>query len=285
MTKRFITLLILLVTFIGANKMFAANISKVRFGHMGIQYCATVEKYREIYIGQTVKYIQGITPLGKSYDNNFIKIGGNFDTEYVIEKITGNNDNMVFVMVEKNGKKKIKLPIRNYDPLYSSVGKYFYSIAKDYSLPLLLVDKFNQAKLDYAGKKYGNYDVIELILGVDESNPSYKYEKNDYPSILLKLNNHKLNKIEYCDIEDIKEFENTSQYVGNFYPTKEAPIYYEVVDFSIWKPKYSDSYYTLLTLENPKNPKDIIIYEPQHLNDWEKNIPIQLLNANILLLV
>ena len=138
MKRRFITLLILFVTFIGANEMLAANISKVRFGHLGIQHCTTLEKYRENYIGQTVKYIKGITPLGKSYDKNFIKIGGKFETEYVIEKITGNNDNMVFVMVEKFGKKKIKLPIRNYDPLYSSVGKYFYSIAEDYSLPLLL---------------------------------------------------------------------------------------------------------------------------------------------------
>ena len=85
---------------------------------MGIQHYTTLEEYRETYIGQTVKYIQGTTPLGKLYDKNFIKIGGKFDTEYVIEKITGNNDNMVFVMVEKFGKKKIKLPIRNYDPLY-----------------------------------------------------------------------------------------------------------------------------------------------------------------------
>ena len=266
MKIRFITLLIILVTFIGANETFSANISKVRFGHLGIQHCATLEEYREIYIGQTVKYIQGITPLGKSYDKNFIKIGGNFDTEYIIEKITGNNDNMVFVLIEKFGKKKIKLPVRNYDPLYSSVGKYFYSISEDYSLPLLLVDKFNQAKLDYTGKKYANYKVVELVLGVDESD--YKYEKSDYPSILLHLNNSNSNKIKHCDINDVQEFEKASHYVGNFYPSKEAPIHYEVIDFSIWKSSYSNRYNTLLTLKNPKNPEDIAIYNPQHLNDF-----------------
>ena len=266
MKRRFITLLILLVTSIGINEMFAANISKVRFGYLGIQHYTTLEEYRETYIGQTVKYIQGTTPLGKLYDKNFIKIGGKFDTEYVIEKITGNNDNMVFVMVEKFGKKKIKLPIRNYDPLYSSVGKYFYSIAKDYSLPLLLIDKFNQAKLDYAGKKYANYEVMELILGEDESKD--EHIESDYPSIYLRLKNSNSDKIEYCDINDVQAFEYASNYVGQVYPSKESPIRYVVEDFSVWKSSYSNNYNTLLTLRSSNNPKDFVIYNPLHLDDF-----------------
>lgn len=266
MKRRLITLLILLVAFIGTNEIFAANISKVWFSQFGIQHCTTIEKYREDYIGQTVKYVQGITELGKMYDRNFIKVGGKYDTEYIVEKITGNNDNMTFVLVEKFGKKKIKLPVRNYDPLYSSVGKYFYSIAEDYSLPLLLIDKFNQAKLDYEGKKFAIYEVTDLIIGTDESKSKYEYTKPDYPSIYLCLNNTETNKSIYCDINDIKEFEKASQYIGKIYPSPEAPIHYKVTDFTL--SKLSTGYYTLLTLKNPEKPEDFAIYQPEHLNDF-----------------
>lgn len=266
MKRNFITLLILLVTFIGTNEIFAANISKARFGSLGIQHYATIEKYREVYIGQTVKYIQGITESGKRYDRNFVKIGGKYDTEYIIEKITGDNDNMIFVLVEKNGKHKIKLPVRNYDPLYSSVGKYFYSISEDYSLPLLLIDKFNQAQLEYKGKKYAIYEVIDLIIGTDESQYKYEYTKPDYPSIYLCLNNTETNKSIYCDINGIQEFEKASQYIGKNYPSPEAPIHYKVTDFSLTK--FTNGYYTLLTLKNPEKPEDFAIYQPKYLNDF-----------------
>ena len=200
------------------------------------------------------------------YDRNFIKIGGKYDTEYVIEKITGDDNRMIFVLVEKYGKEKIKLPIRNYEGLHSSVGKYFYCISENYSLPLLLCDKFNQAKLDYKGRKYAIYEVTDLIVGIDESQLKYEYAKPDYPSIYLCLNNTKTNKSIYCNLKDIQEFEKTSQYIGNAYPSPEAPIHYKVIDFSLTK--MTDGYYTLLTLNNPEKPEDFAIYQPEHLNDF-----------------
>lgn len=261
--KKFLFLLVTSFSLLGINQVLAGNYSKAKFGEFGIQHCKTLKEYQDTYVGQTVKYVNGTTPLGKDYDRNFLEAGGQFDTEYIIAKISGNDDKMTFQLVEKYGKKKFRLPVRNYDALYASFGKYFYCITEEHSLPLILIDKFNQAKLDFIGQKFAHYEVTDLIIGQDES----KHSQSDYPAIYVKIYNPANEKNIFCNIDDIEEFEKASHYVGNVYPTADAPIHYKVTDFSVSKLS-SGKYHTLLTLQNPNNPSEFAIYQPQYLDDF-----------------
>lgn len=160
-------------------KIFAAD-PEAKFGIYAIQKCVSLAEYQK-YIGSTVVYLPKEPP---SYDDKN-EFKGIFNTEYVISKITGNDKRMTFLLQEKNGKSKVKMVVNNQDELYS-YGKYTYCITNDYSVPLFLIDKFNQDKSQAIGKKYTNekakaeYKVVDVIMQTNKS--KYPFE-NTYPTI------------------------------------------------------------------------------------------------------
>ncbi len=223
---------------------------KAFLGDFGIKRHATIEEYQK-YVGCTVKYLGGKTMIGQHIDKEgFIEIGGDTNKEYVISKISGNNEQMQFILKEKDGKKKIKLIINNKDQGSLTFREYRYCITHSYTVPLLLVDKLNEAKTHYIGKTFSSYEIID-VLPIREGD---EYDLEDhYPRIKFQLKNSINGSKQYCDIQDIKLIENAAKYIGKKYSnlhnnpsleinnnhssSLEESMYYIIVDFQIEKKK------------------------------------------------
>ena len=150
--KNFIFSTTLFLMIIGICEVKAGNYPEAYFGKYGIPHHSTVEEYQQ-YVGQTVIYLKDGKD-GSYYDRGgFIEKGGNYNTEYVISKVSGYEFEMTLLLVEKNGKKKIKMKVNVRDESYK-YGDYKYCITDTYTMPLLLVDKFNEDKANYIGKVY-----------------------------------------------------------------------------------------------------------------------------------
>ena len=147
-------LLLLVISFIGfTTNAFAGIHPEENFGIYGIQHQASVAGYQQ-YVGQVVKYLPANQGSGNYKDEeNFIKAGGSFEKEYTIAKVSGNDKRMTFLLQEKGGKTKVKMVVNNQDEYYS-YGKYTYCITNEYSIPLILIEKFNADKTKYQGKVY-----------------------------------------------------------------------------------------------------------------------------------
>jgi hypothetical protein len=166
------------------SKVYASH-PEAKFDVYGIQKCKTLSEYQK-YVGQTVVYLPTKTP--SYYDKNDFK--GEFNKEYIISRITGDDKRMTFLLQEKNGKSKVKMVINNQDELYS-YGKYTFCITMSYTVPLFLIDKFNQDKPKFIGKKFTNerakaeYECTDVVMQVSKS--KYLYEL--YPTVHYVLKN------------------------------------------------------------------------------------------------
>ncbi len=166
---------------------YATGHPEAKFGIYGIQRCNTLSEYQK-YIGETVIYLPNEKP---SYvdEKNF---KGEFNKEYIITKITGTDTRMNFLLQEKGGKRKVKMVINNKDELYS-YGKFTYCITDSYSVPLLLIDKFNNDKNKYIGKKYSNdkvvteYECVDVIMKAKKN--KYAFLDDPYPTLHFILKN------------------------------------------------------------------------------------------------
>ena len=117
-------IMLFLLTLGGISTAIAGDHPQAHFGVYGIQHQPNIAGYQQ-YVGQTVKYIpfsyKGISEVGNYKDKKYFleKLGGRFDTEYIITKISGKDKQMTFELKEKDGKKKIKMVVNNQDEYYS----------------------------------------------------------------------------------------------------------------------------------------------------------------------
>ncbi|MHB9057006.1 MAG: hypothetical protein ACYC2P_12795 [Paludibacteraceae bacterium] len=183
--KKILYLLILCFSF-GNLSVKASDHPEANFGEYGIQKCATLSEYQK-YVGETVIYLPKTPP---SYDDTK-EFKGVLNKEYVITKITGNDKKMKFILQEKGGTTKVKMIVNNQYEMYS-YGEYTYCITGYYSIPLFLVDKFNQDKAKLIGKKYTNdkvktvYECTDVIM----TTKADKYAtKTPYPTLHYVLQN------------------------------------------------------------------------------------------------
>lgn len=132
--------------------MLATDHPEAHFGEYGIQHLKSLSDYQR-YVGETVRYLA--SGQGTAYEDvsGFLSKGGKFDTDYVIQSITGNDERMTFTLLEKGGKKKVKMVVNNQNEYYS-YGKYTYCITEEYSIPLILIDRFTADKTKYLGKVF-----------------------------------------------------------------------------------------------------------------------------------
>lgn len=234
-------LLFAIITIGGFTTAFAGEHPQAKFGVYGIQHQANVAGYQR-YVGQTVKYMpaKGIRERGSYEDRtNFIEAGGSFDKEYVISKITGSDKRMTFHLREKDGKNKVKLVVNNQHEYYS-YGKYTYCITENYSIPLFLIDKFNEDKSKFQGKIYPE-QPSSIEIEVTDITLQQPEEYDMYPKVSLLLKDKKSGETYYADPNvDLsligKEFTNP-QYKcrynvisvltkkGQFYPYNDETYY------------------------------------------------------------
>lgn len=186
--KKFITITTLFIFSLIPILSFASNNSnKANFGIYGIQHCNSLSEYQK-YVGQTVVYIPNETPT--YMDKRF---RGKFNQKYVITKITGNDSKMTFQLTEKNGKKKVKMYVLNAPESSDWSNRGYYFITDSYSIPLLLIDKFDNDKSNIIGKTFTNDKVITEYQCVDVIMKTKKHEftfsDNPYPTQHFVLKN------------------------------------------------------------------------------------------------
>lgn len=154
-------------------KTYAGDHPEANFGIYGIQHFASVAQYQQNYVGQVVQYLPERTGGGYIDEKYFQSVGGKFNTDYVVSKISGNDKEMTWLLLEKGTKNKVKMIVNNKDEYYS-FGKYCYCITETYSIPLILSEKFKADKSNYIGKVYPDktnspikFEVTDVISGVD----------------------------------------------------------------------------------------------------------------------
>jgi hypothetical protein len=232
---------LLLVSF----SVFAGEHPEANFGIYGIQHHPTVADYQQ-YVGQIVKYLPGIKGEG-NYDDEeyFIKPGGSFDKEYIITKISGNDERMSFLLQEKDGKSKVKLVVNNQYEYYS-YGKYTYCITDNYTIPLFLVGKFNQDKTKYIGKTFGTgttqLEVTNALVQAVEWEVGKSHES--YPKIMFEITDKADGKKSYVDASNVSNMNE----LGTEYTNPSFKCKYTVVGITT-KSRYN---YTLQKEEKIK---------------------------------
>lgn len=181
-SKVIILITILLLGFVTTD--FARDYPQANFGKYGIKHYAKIAVYKRIYVGQVVQYIP--QKDGGNYGDKeyFQRAGGKFNTDYVVSKISGNDEKMTWVLVEKGTKNKVKMYINNLP-----YGEYYYHITDTYSIPLFLSERFNVDNQKYIGKVYPENPNDQVKLEVTDFCFQNQTDDYKYPQICLVLEN------------------------------------------------------------------------------------------------
>lgn len=192
--RPFIKLILTIVTFVVVcTPVQAGDHPEAHFGKYGIEHHQTLAGYQK-YIGKTVMYFTEYTPSYADKQSSFA-YADKFEVPFVITKISGSDTRMVFHMVEKGGKKKLKMVINNKDEYYS-YGNYTYCISdgyNKYTVPLALVDELDKTRAECVGKVISNkYEIVDFRMS--------HIEKKGYPVpcyVVKDIENNRLFPIKY----------------------------------------------------------------------------------------
>lgn len=157
-----LTLLLFALLFV-STKVYAEEYPAVYWGKYGLNCQNSLDEYKNLYVGKTVKYVAG--SYISSRDEDFPGIIGK---EYIVIDVKSTDEIVTIIMQERDGKKKIKMPIRIANFLSSWTFGFRNTFNMDYenSAPLLLMDEFNKDKEEYVGRIYseGNITKFELLI-------------------------------------------------------------------------------------------------------------------------
>lgn len=192
---------------------YAGDHPQANFGIFGIKHFATVDQYRQNYIGKIVQYFPQFKG-GSYYDKTyFLQKGGKFNTDYVISKISGNDKRMTWILTEIGTRNKVKMFVNNQDEIYS-YGKYCFCITNTYSIPLFLTEDFDNQKANFIGKLYPTSTDSQIKFEVTDICIQDR-SISDYPNVCLVLKNQTDGKVHSFDISNFsyindlgKVFEN-----------------------------------------------------------------------------
>lgn len=190
---------------------FAGEHPQANFGAYGIHHFRSISDYQKNYVGEIVKYL----PSSRNpSDAEFIGVGGNFNKEYTITKISGNNKRMTFILEEVNGKSKIKFVVNNQDEYYT-LGKDLYCITNEYTVPLFLIGKFNEDKKNFIGKTFGNdrYEITDARINKTELRGDNGYKA--YPKIAFVVTDKTDGGISFVDANNVNEMDELGKVYTN----------------------------------------------------------------------
>jgi len=193
-------ILILLICLINVCVCVASDHPEAHFGEYGIGKCSTLAEYQK-YVGQKVKYMP-TTPA--NYDDE--KSGLAFDKIYTIDKITGNDRRMTFVLSDESGKKAKMIVNNEYN--YYSYGKYTFEITNKYSIPLFLFEKFEKEKSKYLNKIISNPKVKSTYKIIDARFQTFNKESeiySTYPELCFIAENSLTGKTSIHKFTDSEE--------------------------------------------------------------------------------
>jgi hypothetical protein len=248
--KKVLLLLSVLFTSFGA---FAGDHPQANFGIYGIQHHKTLSEYQAVYTGQIVKYLPNSMSNGSYQDEeHFLNNGGDYNKEYIISKISGNNERMTFQLTERDGKAKVKLVVNNQDEYYSH-GKYCYCITDTYSLPLFLVGKFNEDKANYIGKSFdnGNLEITDAQINKVEWKVGESYKA--YPNIVYVVTDKSDGEKYYVDANSVSSINELGQtYTNPSYKCsyKVVGVNKKVVSKHLYSYHYYDTWEKYYTVKN-----------------------------------
>ena len=207
----------------GFTSAFAGEHPQAHFGEFGLEYFPTAEGYQK-YVGQTVVYMPEAKP---SYDDKkFTELfNGQFGTQYVIQKVSGNNKKVKFELVEKdNPKSKIKFEFLNYDEYYS-YGKNTFANTEKYRVPLFFVDKFNEAASQFQGKPLkGAGDTYLTIKGLKMG---YATEGEGYPVPSYEIENPLAKKTVIIPISQADDY---AKNIGRVFSDPDCNFTFTIID-------------------------------------------------------
>lgn len=231
-------LLVCLCLIAGISSALALDHPKAHFGEFGLDHFPSAEGYQQ-YVGQTVVYLPEKKP---SYEDKMFtsEFKGQIGTQYVIQKVSGDNKKIKFEMVEKdNPKAKIKFEFLNYDEYYS-YGKKTFANTKDYRVPLFFIDKFNETAAQYANKPVkaqgDTYLTIKkMVMG---------YPEEGYPVPSYEVENPFTHKTTTIPTSFLDTYAKT---IGRVYTDPECNFTYTIADYTTKNTSYSKEHvYTLL---------------------------------------
>lgn len=256
-------LLLFYIVFCFSLCIFAKDYPKADFGDYGIKKQSTLDGYQK-YVGETVRYIPLYITSGDYHDKElFLLANGDYDKDYTIHKIIGNDDKIIFILKEKNGKTKIKMKVNNNLKYSTSYFNEDFCITHEHSIPLLLIDKLNADKRKYFGKVF--VDSLEYIELKDIS-LNYSLEK-ELRFLNYTLYNKIDDKIYLSNVKDISELEDIGKQLKN----PKFKHIYTVLNIRNGKTIYEKNY-TTYTVKNSINKKvtDILSLDNAFLYDDEK---------------
>lgn len=192
-------------------------------------------------------------PRGEKPSFDDEKFPGSHNTVYVIADIKGSDDKLDIYLKLPNEKKSIKWSVSNGYQYYS-YGRYAFNITKNFTIPLLLIDKLEKLKTDLKGVEVSdsrvkfNYKIEDVAL----NNKDLKYDEYPKPVVVLKnLNDNSLKEISTLMIEPEK-------LITNLNSLKERQTYLDlqkmVLANECFKTFLSGKYLaTLSKIEKPEN--------------------------------
>lgn len=255
------TILLLICFVVGFLSAIAGDHPEAHFGEFGLEHLPNAEAYQAKYLNQVVEYVPCDITKPSYDDDRFINTcKGKFMHPYRIVKISGNDRTIKFEMVDTtNPKKKIKFQFRNYYE-YWSYGNDTWCNTNTYQVPLLLIDKFNEAKQQIIGKVFTDPEVNFSIKVTDmKLCPTGEYK--EYPIISVSLLNEATRE------EKVIPYKDMSSEVRNIFTDAKSGRYVA----------------NLSSVEKPSNPE--IRYGEKSLTSSDDKISKFLYVDNILSII
>lgn len=238
--RQFLSFIICLV--VELSTAMAGDHPEAHFGEFGLGHFPNAEGYKQ-YVGQVVQYLPKEEP---SYDDKkFSEIFyGKFYTPYIIKKVSGNDKKIKFEMVEKNDPSvKIKFEFLNYpESEYYSYGKNTFANTENYRVPLFFVDKFNEAALQFKGKKIPAQNNVDLTV---DSLIMKSTGYDPYPTLCYSVTNPFTNRDMTLRVDDLNIYTDN---IGKQLCNSDGSITLTIVDVSPFT----------FTLRNSLNDKDYL---------------------------
>ena len=224
--KKLLFMVLSCLSLLISNNAYAGDHPEAHFGEFGIKHLSTLAQYQQEYLGKEVMYIpESDKP---SYDDE-TEFKGEFNTPYIISKITGNDERITFLLKSPTTNKKVKFVFNNQYEYYS-YGKYTYCITDRYSVPLLNKTKFDEVKKSKIGTVVNErYEIIDMIMGPDVD------EDNKYPVPYIVLKNKETERIHKLPYKNSDLY---AKMLGQVFESEKVITTYKVVDVVFEKSEY-----------------------------------------------
>ena len=248
-----------LVVCIFATIGMRAGIPETNYGEFGIKYLSSIEEYQQLYLGKTVVYYPAVPYLSSSTitkdDSYFESIGGRLGSKYTICKITGTSQQMTFLLVGQTDKKKVKMVInttydsKNWlrDHNYNINANNIYVVSTQGSVPLILIDEFQEAAKQLIGKQIPEIGTplykLEKVELAQAARPLASYQEDkSYPVFAATFTNINTGTQIVYRTSCFNDILLLGNHMGAEFPKDVPSPLFRVIDLNIKETLYKDSY-------------------------------------------